>query len=91
MGRYATVVIDPPWPASQSTLQKNGRNAYKPWAYSRMRLAEIRALPVPEILADDARVFLWTTNRFLPDAFECLGHWGLRYRFMLVWDKGAGV
>ncbi len=91
MGRFATVVIDPPWPVSQSTLYKNGRSAYKPWTYSRMPLAEIRALPVPEILADDAWVFLWTTNRFLPDALECLSHWGLRYRAAFVWDKGAGV
>ena len=34
--RFATVVIDPPWPVSQSTLQKKGRDTYKPWAYSRM-------------------------------------------------------
>ncbi len=91
MGRYATVVIDPPWPVSQSTLRKNGRDAYKPWAYPRMSLEQIRALPVPEILADDAWVFLRTNNRFLPDALECVTHWGLRYRSLFVRDKGAGV
>ena len=91
MGQFATVVIDPPWPASQSTLQKNGRDAYKPWTYSRMLLADIRALPIPEILAEDAWVFMWTTNRFLLEALECLSHWGLRYRALHVWDKGAGV
>ena len=25
------------------------------------------------------------------DALECVAHWGLRYRSLFVWDKGAGV
>lgn len=91
MGRFATVVIDPPWPVSESNLTKDGREAYKPWAYPRMSLAEIRALPIPEILEDDAWVFVWSNNRFLPDALDCLAGWGLRYRTMYVWDKSAGV
>ena len=43
---FATVVIDPPWPVSQSTLQKKGRDAYKPWAYPRMPLDQIRITPL---------------------------------------------
>lgn len=45
------------------------------------------ALPVPDLLADDAIVFFWTTNSFLADAIT-IGHaWGLKYYTLVVWAK----
>ena len=36
---------------------------------------------------DDAVVLLWTTHKFLPDAFDILKEWGLDYKATLVWNK----
>ena len=44
--------------------------------YDVMPLQEIEALPVRGTLMDDALVFLWTTQKFLRDAFGVLGRLG---------------
>jgi N6-adenosine-specific RNA methylase IME4 len=53
--------------------------------YPTMSLAEIAALPVPA--APDAHLYLWTTQRFLREAFPILDAWGFRMASVLVWSK----
>ena len=48
------------------------------------------ALPILEVCHSNAFVFLWTTQKFLPDAYSILEWWGIRYRFTLVWEKNTG-
>jgi len=97
--KYSTIVADPPWhydrvPASlPSGVDKNvapGGLRNEPLRYESMTLAEIRALPVSEMSAPDCRLFLWTTNRYLPDAFDVIKAWGFEYRQTLVWHKADG-
>ena len=88
MGRYATVVIDPPWPLAPFGPQKAKDFGFE---YETMTLDKIAALPVPWVLADDARVFLWTGNKHLPLAFDILAGWGCTYSFTMVWVKSGGV
>jgi N6-adenosine-specific RNA methylase IME4/ParB-like chromosome segregation protein Spo0J len=74
-GRYAVVVIDPPWP-------------YENLPYPSMSLEEIAALPTLELLTEDAVVWLWTTDRFMKDALViATERWGLELRKIVVWDK----
>ncbi len=40
-----------------------------------------------ELAAPNCRLFLWTTNRYLPDAFGVARSWGFTYRQTLVWHK----
>ena len=54
----------------------------------------IADLPVRDLLADRAVVFVWTTSAKLPDALELLSAWKLTYRgIAFVWVKTtlAGV
>jgi N6-adenosine-specific RNA methylase IME4 len=54
-----------------------------------MTVEAIAELPVHRwIHPEGAFVFLWTTNRYLPDAFDVLSAWQFRYRQLLVWTKG---
>ena len=55
-----------------------------------MQLNEIQNLRIPNLLGNDAWVFLWTTQRYLPDAFTIIKSWGLEYRRTMVWMKGTG-
>jgi len=59
-----------------------------------MTVEEIAALPVREIAADDAHLYLWVTSRFLPRAFEVVEAWGFAYSSTQVWGKtlfGGGL
>jgi len=56
--------------------------------YATMSLDDIKALPVAR-LADErgAHIYLWTTHKFLPFAFELFEAWGVRYECLLTWKK----
>lgn len=55
--------------------------------YETMTLEQIEALPVADLAADDAHLYLWTTNRFLWDAREIVESWGFKFSTLLTWCK----
>jgi N6-adenosine-specific RNA methylase IME4 len=86
--RYRTIVADPPWPYAGTTGVNRGRLAGTRAAflpYDTMTLDEIKSLAVPS--APDAHLFLWTTNRYLEDAFDVARAWGFRPSSTLTWCK----
>ena len=89
MGRYATVVIDPPWPLKPTGLKGSGTSI--PLTYDTMTISEISDIPVSVVLDTDAIVFCWTVNKFLPCTFEIIKTWGLRYSFTMTWIKNGGI
>lgn len=103
---YATIVADPPWKVAAGRSlgryeMQDGRqlfgvmnNAARKLSYPHMTVAEITALPVGEIAADDAHLYLWTINRYLDDAFDVARAWGFTFSTMLTWAKnpmGGGL
>jgi N6-adenosine-specific RNA methylase IME4 len=94
MSRYRTIVADPPWNQGGYATHLGGRlvlgrgsSATRRLPYQAMTLEAIRAIRIADYAAESCRLFLWTTNRFLPDAFGVLAAWGFRYRQTLVWHK----
>ena len=91
---YATIVADPPWSYDAAfhggSPRPDGRgHLRRGFPYSTLAISDIAALPVGDLAAHDAHLFLWTTNRYLPDAFTVLSGWGFRYSTTLVWMKKA--
>ena len=86
---YATIVADPPWDYSEGFAGGPGHGTWTtdPLPYSSMSVAEIAAIPVADLADTDCRLFFWTTNRYLPDAFDIVQAWGFRYRQILTWHK----
>jgi N6-adenosine-specific RNA methylase IME4 len=94
---YRTIVADPPWryeswpvgPEGKAAAARIGQIARlrTPIAYATLTVAEIAALPVPDLAAADAHLYLWTTNRYLFDARDVAEAWGFRYAQLLVWAK----
>jgi len=86
-GLYDVVVIDPPWDTHRIELDERPTDVG--FDYPTMSIDEIKRLKVP--CADDCHVFLWTTQKYLPYAFEILKDWGLKYVCEFVWHKNAGM
>lgn len=85
-GNYSVVVIDPPWPMEMINLDRSPNQAAMP--FPTMTLEDIEALQIP---ADrNCHIFMWTTQRFMPDALAILKAWKLKYVCAFVWHKPGG-
>lgn len=81
--RYPVIYADPPWRYEHSkTTSREIENQYPT-----MSLEEICALPVIDLAAEDAILFLWTTSPKLEESFAVIDCWGFKYRTCMVWDK----
>lgn len=88
MGKYKTILLDPPWPI---VWKKSAQIGTKDLQYQTMPISEICNLPINELAADDCRIFMWTTNQFLPEALGIIRNWKFRYRLLFVWCKNNGI
>jgi N6-adenosine-specific RNA methylase IME4/DNA-binding XRE family transcriptional regulator len=81
-GLYDIISIDPPWNYGREYDPENSRVANP---YPEMTIEEIKSLKLP--FTENSIIFLWTTHKFLPDAFDILKNWGFEYKATLVWNK----
>ena len=88
-GKYRTIVVDPPWPI-EKILRKERPNQFD-FDYPTMTLEEIKVFPIRQLAFDEGcHVYLWTTHKFLPVAFEIFKQWGVNYECLLTWVKNVG-
>jgi N6-adenosine-specific RNA methylase IME4 len=87
-GKYAAILADPPWHFKSNSAAAPGRNAMA--HYACMSLADIAALPVKDLAAEDCALFLWITGPFLAIGahHEIMEAWGFKPSGMgFVWVK----
>ena len=88
--RYRTIVADPPWQTAEGRTAPSSSWG-KPRAgrvpYETMTQDEIAALPVGDLAADEAHIYVWTTNTYLETAYSLVRAWGFRTAQVLVWVK----
>jgi N6-adenosine-specific RNA methylase IME4 len=82
---YDLIVIDPPWPFKTWSAAGQGKSAST--HYRVMTLADIKTLPVRELLKDDAVVLLWATGAMLAQAVAVMEAWGITFKTELAWRK----
>lgn len=85
-GGFKTVLADPPWRFSNRT-GKVAPEHRRLDRYSTMDLSDICGLPVSEVTAENAHLYLWVPNALLPDGLRVMQAWGFRYVSNLVWAK----
>lgn len=88
-GKYHTIVVDPPYPM-EKILREVRPNQESELDYRIMSIDEIKAFPIKQLMADDCHVYLWTTHKFLPIAFEIFKSWNIKYQCLLTWVKNVG-
>jgi N6-adenosine-specific RNA methylase IME4 len=91
-GHFRCIVADPPWQygawgKASIPRSKNHIPAIQPMPYQTMTVQEIAALPIAGCAAEDCDLYLWTTQKYLPDAFSVMQAWGFRYCQALTWCK----
>jgi N6-adenosine-specific RNA methylase IME4 len=85
-GGYATVLADPPWRFANRT-GKVAPEHRRLDRYDTMTRDDICALPVADVVAADAHLYLWVPNALLPEGLQVMRAWGFRYVSNLVWAK----
>lgn len=79
--KYRTILADPPW----DIQQVGGRGAVQ--HYNLMTLERIKAMPVSDLAAKDAHLWLWVTNATLRQGYDVAEAWGFTVRSPLTWVK----
>ena len=83
---YGLILADPPW-RFRLYSEKSGAGRAPQAHYSCMPLADILALPVAALAADDCALLLWATAPMIEQALATMNRWGFEYRTMGAWAK----
>lgn len=83
--RYAVLYVDPPWryEGASDPARKAERH------YSTMSHEELRALPMAEIAADNAVLYMWVSPPKVAEAIALLSAWQFEFKTCACWDKGG--
>jgi N6-adenosine-specific RNA methylase IME4 len=84
--RFGTILADPPW----RFINRTGKVApeHRRLArYGTMATDEICVLPVANLAAAPAHLYLWVPNALLPEGLAVMQAWGFQYKANIVWHK----
>ena len=87
--KYDVIYMDPPWDyQGQSQTGKAGISSNVEMHYPTMKDSELMALPVWDMLSDNALVFMWIGSPIMDRALQIAKAWRLKYATVaFVWDK----
>lgn len=89
--KYSTIMLDPPWPIE---WRPNKFNGFKQLGYPTMLIAEICSIPIWDLIdiKNGAKILLWTTNQFLPEAISVVQKaWRLHYSKLFTYIKPGNI
>lgn len=81
--RFPILYADPPWRYEHVETESRAIENQ----YPTMSLDDICALPVRDVVTEDAVLFLWVTSPKLEEGMRVVRDWGFTYRTCMVWDK----
>ncbi len=84
--RFGTILADPPWRFANRT-GKMAPEHRRLSRYTTMSFEEIAALPVSDVAAARAHLYLWVPNALLAQGLETMRRWGFEYKTNIVWHK----
>jgi N6-adenosine-specific RNA methylase IME4 len=87
--KYPIILADPAWRYEHSPYGTHSRSVEE--HYPTMALEDICALPVSQLAADNAMLFLWSPTPMLEQAFTVIRAWGFEFRTAFVWVKPTGT
>jgi len=86
LGRFGTILADPPWRFRNRT-GKMAPEHKRLSRYATMTLQEIMELPVAQLTQPKSHLYLWVPNALVLEGLEVMKRWGFDYKTNLVWYK----
>lgn len=87
MRRFSLLSIDLPWSYSDKLRQSKTKRGAEDVYTSQLCYQEFFALPIAQLAATNAVLWMWTTSSHLELAFPLLRAWGFQYKQLGVWGK----
>jgi N6-adenosine-specific RNA methylase IME4 len=89
-GPFTTVVADPPWPYGDA-LPGPGRGAKKHYVLMSLDDISMMGIQLQDSVADDAHLYLWTTNSFIAESWQIAKDWGFEPKSVITWAKAKDL
>ena len=86
LGRFGTILADPPWRFTNRT-GKMAPEHKRLSCYGTLGFEEIIVLPVTQLLLPQSRLYLWIPNALLKEGLEVMHAWGFSCKTNIVWCK----
>lgn len=82
--KYEVIYADPPWSYANKATRASADDHY-----ATMSIDDLKAMPVADIAAKDAVLFLWWTPTHAAEALELVKAWGFKFKNMnaFTWCK----
>ena len=85
--KFDLIYADPPWEYGQEQHGKEKQETVLETHYPTMPTEEICQLPIKDLSADNAVLFIWTTSPKIFEAKQVIDAWGFEYKSSMIWDK----
>jgi N6-adenosine-specific RNA methylase IME4/ParB-like chromosome segregation protein Spo0J len=89
-GKYRVIYADCPAKYNDDRAGLDCASTAAEDHYPTMSVAELCALDVGSLAADDCVLLCWATSPLLPDALEVVKAWGFTFKTFYVWHKDRG-
>ena len=88
---YKCIIVDPPWPIKKIEREERPDQGAT-LDYPTMSVEKIGNLPIKNFAhPHGCHVYLWTTQKYLPNALKVFKNWGVKYQCLLTWVKPTGM
>ena len=86
---YRCIVIDPPWPMQK--ILRDVAPTQDVFPYTTMTVAAIADMDLAKHAdPEGCHVYLWTTQKYLHDAYHIMDAWGVKAQCLMTWTKPTG-
>lgn len=92
--RYDVVLCDPPWKQTKGGAKSvRPLSSGKPLEYTTMNLDDIQTYitQINSLCNQNHSFFLWTIDKYLPQAEEIMKSLGYKLHARMIWDKVTGI
>ena len=83
--KLSFVLADPPWNYGKEEMMTS--NGAPHTIYPTMSTADIKAMPIADLAAKDAVLWLWVPNCLLEDGLKVMAAWGFHFVTTAIWAK----